>query len=106
MRRGWVVALGLLLGSGAALADDAAKTPQATPAVLGAPKVAKKKATPKGRKGSARGLTPGALAGNPPSLSPTAAIKKFWTCPMDGGHFDHPGRCPKCGMDLVEEKGE
>jgi hypothetical protein len=32
------------------------------------------------------------------------AAAKSYTCPMDGGHFDKPGKCPKCGMDLVPEK--
>lgn len=28
---------------------------------------------------------------------------KHWVCPMhDGGESDHPGKCPKCGMDMVE----
>jgi hypothetical protein len=26
-----------------------------------------------------------------------------WVCPMhDGGESDHAGKCPKCGMDMVE----
>jgi Cu+-exporting ATPase len=33
------------------------------------------------------------------------AAKARYVCPMhDGGESDHPGHCPKCGMDLVEEK--
>jgi len=27
--------------------------------------------------------------------------KIIYTCPMCGGEFDKPGKCPKCGMDLV-----
>jgi hypothetical protein len=29
----------------------------------------------------------------------------FWTCPMpeDAVRSDRPGKCPKCGMDLVPE---
>ena len=31
------------------------------------------------------------------------AKHKHWVCPMhDGGEADHPGKCPKCGMDMVE----
>jgi hypothetical protein len=33
------------------------------------------------------------------------AAKERWVCPMnDGGESDKPGRCPKCGMDLVKEE--
>jgi hypothetical protein len=36
--------------------------------------------------------------------APAAAKKTHWVCPMhDGGESDHAGKCPKCGMDLVEE---
>jgi hypothetical protein len=32
------------------------------------------------------------------------AKKQHWVCPMhDGGESDHPGKCPKCGMDLILE---
>lgn len=28
--------------------------------------------------------------------------KDLWICPMhDGGHSDHAGKCPICGMDLI-----
>jgi len=27
--------------------------------------------------------------------------KTIYTCSMCGGEFDKPGKCPKCGMDLV-----
>lgn len=30
--------------------------------------------------------------------------KTTYTCPMCGGDFDEPGKCPKCGMDLIEKK--
>lgn len=31
--------------------------------------------------------------------------KMHYTCSMDAGvHQDKPGKCPKCGMDLVQEK--
>jgi hypothetical protein len=52
--------------------------------------------------------------GKPPQRKPkkkTSAPKakpahaERWVCPMHDGYFsDHPGRCPKCGMDLVLEK--
>ena len=31
---------------------------------------------------------------------------KLYTCSMCGGSFDKPGKCPKCGMDLIEKKAE
>ncbi len=35
----------------------------------------------------------------------TQAPKKLYTCPMHPGVVsDKPGKCPKCGMDLVEKK--
>ncbi|MDQ7773147.1 MAG: YHS domain-containing protein [Elusimicrobiales bacterium] len=34
-----------------------------------------------------------------------AAAKKY-VCPMGCAESDKPGRCPKCGMDLVERKAE
>jgi hypothetical protein len=34
-----------------------------------------------------------------------AAKKEHWVCPMhDGYESDHPGKCKKCGMDLVKEE--
>lgn len=35
-----------------------------------------------------------------------AEAKRYhYVCPMhDGGESDKPGRCPKCGMDLVKEE--
>lgn len=36
---------------------------------------------------------------------PARAQHSHWVCPMhDGGEGDKPGKCPKCGMDLVEQK--
>ena len=33
-----------------------------------------------------------------------AEAKQYWTCSMHPEiHLDHPGKCPKCGMDLVKE---
>lgn len=31
---------------------------------------------------------------------------KVYTCSMCGGSFDKAGKCPKCGMDLIEKKAE
>jgi hypothetical protein len=33
-----------------------------------------------------------------------ASMEKTYVCPMDGYTSDKPGKCPKCGMDLVEKK--
>lgn len=33
-----------------------------------------------------------------------ATHAKAYICPMDGYQSDKPGKCPKCGMDLVEKK--
>lgn len=44
-----------------------------------------------------------ALAGHP-SVRPAAEGKKY-TCPMHPEvNSDKPGKCPKCGMALVEKK--
>ncbi len=33
------------------------------------------------------------------------AVKKVYSCPMDPEVVSNkPGKCPKCGMDLVEKK--
>gem|GEM_PF-2694199 len=32
------------------------------------------------------------------------ATHKTYACPMDGYTSDKPGKCPNCGMDLVEKK--
>ena len=35
----------------------------------------------------------------------TKMHEKMYTCPMHSDVMqDHPGKCPKCGMDLVESK--
>jgi predicted RNA-binding Zn-ribbon protein involved in translation (DUF1610 family) len=35
----------------------------------------------------------------------TRMHEKMYTCPMHSDVMqDHPGKCPKCGMDLVESK--
>ncbi len=47
--------------------------------------------------------------GNPPASPPAAAqtkaTKTGYTCPMHPEvTSDKPGKCPKCGMDLVPKK--
>jgi YHS domain-containing protein len=34
------------------------------------------------------------------------AVKKKYACPVGCAESDKPGKCPKCGMDLVEKKEE
>lgn len=34
----------------------------------------------------------------------TEAKKTVWVCPMGDYTSDKPGKCPNCGMDLVEKK--
>lgn len=47
-----------------------------------------------------------ATAAAAPEAKPAAAktVAVVWTCPMDGGSFDKPGKCPKCGMDLTKKE--
>ncbi len=42
----------------------------------------------------------------PHSKSSTAAkaVHKTYVCTMDGTTSHEPGKCPKCGMDMVEKK--
>jgi len=48
---------------------------------------------------------PAAAAAVSPAPKPAAATTAVvWTCPMDGGTFDKPGKCPKCGMDLTKKE--
>lgn len=35
---------------------------------------------------------------------PAAEAKKVYVCPMGDYQGDKPGKCPKCGMNLVEKK--
>jgi rubrerythrin len=42
------------------------------------------------------------IIGSATTAKPAADMK--YTCPMCGGAFDKPGKCPKCGMNLVEKK--
>lgn len=44
-------------------------------------------------------------AHKPKKAKPAQAVVKTYTCPMHPEVISHqPGRCPKCGMDLVEKK--
>jgi len=38
------------------------------------------------------------------SKKKVAPVAKTYICPMDGFTSDKPGKCAKCGMDLVEKK--
>lgn len=42
----------------------------------------------------------------PPETLKASSTEKMpaYTCAMCGGSFDKPGKCPKCGMNLVEKK--
>ncbi len=81
-----VILAGGLLWAGAALADETAASSGATPAVSQATAVAtpttKAKKTKKAKK----------------------AAKEVWVCPMGDYTGSKPGKCPNCGMDLVQKK--
>ncbi|HET9869596.1 MAG TPA: heavy metal-binding domain-containing protein [bacterium] len=34
----------------------------------------------------------------------TAKVAKVYACPMDGYTSNKPGKCPQCGMDLMEKQ--
>jgi rubrerythrin len=68
-------------------ADDATGTAMSTPTTKAAP-VAKKKAKKSKKKAAPKAST----------------AAKTYICTMDGYTSDKPGKCPKCGMDLVEKK--
>jgi rubrerythrin len=87
--------LGLLMGAmllmavHAAWADDSTgNTGVSTPAMSSIP-VAKHKVKKAKKKTSAITAAP---------------LTKTYVCPMDGYTSDKPGKCPSCGMDLVEKK--
>ena len=42
-------------------------------------------------------------AGAEPVAQETAQVAEKYFCPMDGFESDKPGKCEKCGMDLVEK---
>lgn len=83
-----IMGIVLFLGVQALKADDMGKgTAMSTPGMSTTPKAkpaAKAKKTKKSKK----------------------AVKAVWACPM--GDYSGPktkdGKCPKCGMDLVEQK--
>jgi Heavy metal binding domain len=54
-------------------------------------------------------ITMGAFAQTVKSKTPKtdSTAKKVYTCPMHPEVISNkPGKCPKCGMDLVEKKTE
>jgi len=46
------------------------------------------------------------VGAEPAPEAAAAPAAKHWVCPMKDHEevFDHPGTCPKCGMDLVEQR--
>jgi hypothetical protein len=80
----------LVLAASFAQADEAAgnsstaMTPQPSALVTPGVKVKKGKKTKKAAKAEAK--------------------KTVWVCPMGDYTSDKPGKCPNCGMDLVEKK--
>lgn len=85
--------LGLLMGTAllvsvqAVWADDMGKMGMSTPVASSTP-VMKHKAM-KSKKKAGKKMAP---------------MAKTYICTMDGYTSDKPGKCPKCGMDLVEKK--
>jgi rubrerythrin len=43
------------------------------------------------------------VEGSKPAPKASEGKKVVWTCPMCGGSYDKPGKCPDCGMDLVKK---
>jgi len=85
-----LVVLALLLAvTIAGCAKPAAKTPTMPPMEMVSPATA-----------------PGEKTPTPATEEKPAATNIVYTCPMHPEvHSDKPGKCPKCGMDLVPEKG-
>lgn len=57
--------------------------------------------------GAKAAAQPGAMPGKQPvaKTKGTASPVTYYTCAMDPEvHQDHPGNCPKCGMELIPEK--
>lgn len=49
---------------------------------------------------------PAEAAPDEPAPAPAPAAEGAWTCPMHPDvHAEEPGRCPVCGMRLVEREG-
>lgn len=48
--------------------------------------------------------TMGQAASPPRVVEPGNKKLHTYICPMDGYISDKPGKCPRCGMDLVEKK--
>ncbi len=46
------------------------------------------------------------MSEQPPPTSPTSTAARLYTCPMHPEVVsDKPGKCPKCGMELVPKNG-
>jgi hypothetical protein len=82
-----LMGVALLTSVQAVRADDMGKMNMSTP-MAGSTTAAKHKAK-KTKKKAAKMAAP---------------MAKTYVCPMDGSTSDKPGKCPKCGMDLVEKK--
>jgi RND family efflux transporter MFP subunit len=86
-----------------AAATDASVPP---PALRGAPSPTER-AAPRPSAAHAAATPPPAAPATaaPAKASPSALAKQLWTCIMHPEVIsDHPGKCPKCGMDLVPKK--
>jgi hypothetical protein len=97
-----VLALGLAAGlradSGSAVSPTAQVT-ETKKLVPKLPAVFKRRKKPKATPTPLAAVTTGA------AVAAVTLKKQHWVCPMhDGGESDHPGKCSKCGMDLVLEK--
>lgn len=77
----------LLMAVQAVRADDMNNMGMSTPSASSTP--AAKHKVKKAKKKAAKKVAP---------------MAKTYVCPMDGYTSDKPGKCPKCGMDLVEKK--
>ena len=84
-----VAGVALLLAVQAVRADDANKTEGVSTPVAGSTPLAKHKVKKAKKKAAAKKMAP---------------MAKGYICTMDGYTSDKPGKCPKCGMDLVEKK--
>jgi ribosomal protein S27E len=66
--------------------------------VMAAPDITRQSTNPSSQNS---GSSPAPANTNSPSAGPPAA-KQLYTCPMHPDVIsDHPGQCPKCGMNLV-----
>ena len=77
----------LLVSVQAVRADDMGKMDMSSPSASSTP-VVKSKAKKSKKKAGKK----------------MSSMAKTYICTMDGYTSDKPGKCPKCGMDLVEKK--